>query len=159
MNALFFDGPGNIKVRDLVIPKLQPDELLVQVNGCGVCGTDFHIYEGNAPAKIPVVLGHEYCGTIVDKGERVEGYSLGDNIVINPNIHCGYCEFCRIGKINLCSNLKALGVSVNGGMSQYSVIPLTQAYFLPKDFPFSQAVFAEPLSCCIHGVNLAEIIV
>jgi 2-desacetyl-2-hydroxyethyl bacteriochlorophyllide A dehydrogenase len=157
MNALIFDGPGNIGIRDLNIPQLQPDELLIQVNGCGVCGTDFHIYEGNAPSKIPVVLGHEYCGTVTEMGKDVADFSIGDNIAINPNIHCGYCEFCRKGEINLCVNLKALGVTINGGMSQYSVVPITQAHLLPKDFPFSQAIFAEPLSCCIHGINRSEI--
>jgi L-iditol 2-dehydrogenase len=157
MKALFFKGPGDIDVGELDIPEIQSDELLIQVNGCGVCGTDFHIYEGKAPSKIPVVLGHEYCGTIVEKGNGIADYSIGDNIAINPNIHCGYCEFCRKGEINLCKNLRALGVTLNGGMSQYSVVPVTQAHLLPKEFPFSQAVFAEPLSCCIHGINRSDI--
>jgi 2-desacetyl-2-hydroxyethyl bacteriochlorophyllide A dehydrogenase len=158
MQALWFNGQHEIEVKELRIPKLQPDELLVHVDACGVCGTDFHIYEGNAPAKIPVVLGHEYTGIIIDAGSKFDKLKIGDKIAINPNIHCGYCEFCRKGKINLCSNLKALGVTLNGGMSQFSVVPITQAYLLPNDFPFSKSVFAEPVSCCIHGINQAEII-
>jgi L-iditol 2-dehydrogenase len=158
MQALWFNGQHEIEVKELRIPKLQPDELLVHVDACGVCGTDFHIYEGNAPAKIPVVLGHEYTGIIIDAGSKFDKLKIGDKIAINPNIHCGYCEFCRKGKINLCSNLKALGVTLNGGMSQFSVVPITQAHLLPNDFPFSKSVFAEPVSCCIHGINQAEII-
>ena len=158
MQALWFNGQHEIEVKELRIPKLQPDELLVHVDACGVCGTDFHIYEGNAPAKIPVVLGHEYTGIIIDAGNKFDKLKIGDKIAINPNIHCGYCEFCRKGKINLCSNLKALGVTLNGGMSQFSVVPITQAHLLPNDFPFSKSVFAEPVSCCIHGINQAEIV-
>jgi 2-desacetyl-2-hydroxyethyl bacteriochlorophyllide A dehydrogenase len=158
MQALWFNGQHEIEVKELRIPKLQPNELLVHVEACGVCGTDFHIYEGNAPAKIPVVLGHEYTGIIIDSGSKFDKLNIGDKIAINPNIHCGYCEFCRKGKINLCTNLKALGVTLNGGMSQFSIVPVTQAHLLPNDFPFSKSVFAEPVSCCIHGINQAEII-
>jgi L-iditol 2-dehydrogenase len=158
MQALWFNGQHEIEVKELRIPKLQPDELLVHVDACGVCGTDFHIYKGEAPARIPVVLGHEYAGIILDKGSKSGDFKVGDKIAVNPNIHCGYCRFCRKGKINLCSNLKALGVTLNGGMSQLSVVPVTQAHLLPNDFPFSKSVFAEPLSCCIHGINQAEII-
>jgi len=158
MQALWFNGQHEIEVKEFKIPKLQQDELLVHVDACGVCGTDFHIYDGTAPAKIPVVLGHEYTGIIIDAGSKFDKLNIGDKIAINPNIHCGYCEFCRKGKINLCSNLKALGVTINGGMSQLSLVPVAQAHLLPNDFPFSKSVFAEPVSCCIHGINQADII-
>src|ERR1039457_7145286 len=101
MQALWFNGQHEIEVKELIIPKLQPDELLVHVEACGVCGTDFHIYEGEAPSKIPVVLGHEYTGIIIDMGSKFDNLKVGDKIAINPNIHCGYCAFCRKGKINL----------------------------------------------------------
>jgi 2-desacetyl-2-hydroxyethyl bacteriochlorophyllide A dehydrogenase len=158
MQALWFNGPNNIEVGEAGIPTLQSDELLLHVDGCGVCGTDFHIFRGEAPAKAPVVLGHEYSGTIIDSGNKSGKLKIGDKIAVNPNIHCGFCSSCRAGKINLCENLRALGVTINGGMSQYSVVPVTQAHLLPKDFPFNKSVFAEPVSCCIHGINQADII-
>jgi 2-desacetyl-2-hydroxyethyl bacteriochlorophyllide A dehydrogenase len=158
MQALLFNGPHDIEVGELKLPILLPDELLIHVDGCGVCGTDFHIFEGKAPAKSPVVLGHEYAGTIIDVGSKPGKFIVGDKIAVNPNIHCGYCSYCRAGKINLCENLRALGVTINGGMSQYSIVPVTQAHLLPKNFPFSKSVFAEPVSCCIHGINQAAII-
>ena len=157
MQALVFNGPHEIEVEELSLPKLLPNELLIDIDGCGVCGTDFHIFEGNAPAKSPVVLGHEYTGTIIDSGSKFNKYNVGDKIAVNPNIHCGYCSWCRSGKINLCENLKALGVTINGGMAQYSVVPITQAHLLPNNFPYSKSVFAEPVSCCIHGINQANI--
>jgi 2-desacetyl-2-hydroxyethyl bacteriochlorophyllide A dehydrogenase len=158
MQALLFNGPHDIEVGELSLPKLRPDELLIHVDGCGVCGTDFHIFNGEAPANPPVILGHEYSGTIIDSGSNFDKLKIDDKIAVNPNIHCGYCYWCRAGKINLCENLKALGVTINGGMSQYSIVPVTQAHLLPKNFPVSKSVFAEPVSCCIHGINQADII-
>jgi 2-desacetyl-2-hydroxyethyl bacteriochlorophyllide A dehydrogenase len=157
MQAAIFSGPHNISVEDYSLPKIKDNELLIKVGACGVCGTDFHIFEGDAPAKPPVILGHEYVGEIVDLASNIKNFKIGDRIAVNPNIHCGYCEYCRKGKINLCLNLKALGVTINGGFSQYSVVPLTQAFLLPVDFPFEIAAFAEPLSCCVHGLNQATV--
>ncbi|MGE5432528.1 MAG: zinc-dependent alcohol dehydrogenase family protein [Syntrophomonadaceae bacterium] len=157
MQAALFTGLHKINVTDYQIPPLGPDELLIRVGACGVCGTDFHIFEGNAPAKPPVILGHEYTGEIVDKGRDVQELKIGDRVAVNPNIHCNYCEFCRKGKINLCLNLKALGVTVNGGFSEYSVVPRTQAHLIPENFPFRISAFSEPLSCCVHGINQASV--
>lgn len=157
MQAVVFNGPHNISVREYSLSKLNANELLIKVAACGVCGTDFHIFEGNAPAKAPVILGHEYVGEVVELGKDIKDYNIGDRVAINPNIHCGYCEYCRKGKINLCLNLKALGVTVNGGFSEYSIVPITQAHILPKNFPFNVAAFSEPLSCCVHGNNQASI--
>lgn len=157
MQAALFTGPNKISVTDYQTPKPGPDELLIRVGACGVCGTDFHIFEGNAPAKPPVILGHEYTGEIVDLGENVKDLKTGQRVAVNPNIHCGYCQFCRKGKINLCINLRALGVTVNGGFSEYSLVPRTQAHLLPENFPYRIAAFSEPLSCCVHGIDQADI--
>lgn len=157
MQAAVFTSPHKISVTDCQTPRPGPDELLIRVGACGVCGTDFHIFEGNAPAKAPVILGHEYTGEIVDKGENIRDMKIGQRVAVNPNIHCGYCEFCRKGKINLCLNLKALGVTVNGGFSEYSLVPRTQAHILPENFPYRIAALSEPLSCCVHGIDQAQI--
>jgi len=157
MNAAIFKYFGQIEIQDLAIPKLESDEVMIKVGLSGVCGTDYHIFNGKAPAKPPVVLGHEYCGEIVEIGKNVASFSIGDKVGINPNIHCGYCEYCKIGKINLCENLIALGVTRNGGFEEYSAVPVSQVYPFPKDCSYEKAAFAEPLSCCIHGLNQAQI--
>jgi L-iditol 2-dehydrogenase len=157
MQAAFYHGPRALEIADCIMPVPAGDELLIKVNACGVCGTDFHIFNGEAPAKAPVIIGHEYTGEVVEAGKNVTGFKAGDNISVNPNIHCGYCEFCRDGRINLCKNLKALGVTLNGGFAQFSVVPQSQAYVIPAEFPHKYAAFSEPLSCCIHGINQAEI--
>ncbi len=157
MRAAIFDHIKNINVENKSLPVIKGQELLIKVNACGICGTDFHIFEGTAPAKPPVVLGHEYAGEVVEVGSDVNNINVGDKIVVNPNIHCGYCRFCKSGRINLCENLKALGVTLNGGMAEYSIVPTSQAYLLPSEFPLQYAAFAEPLSCCVHGINQSEI--
>lgn len=157
MLAALFKGNRDITLCDYSLRALEKKELLIQVAYCGVCGTDHHIFEGKAPSKIPVILGHEYSGVVVDMGSPVSGFSIGDKVSINPNIYCGYCDYCKKGKINFCENHQALGVTLNGGFAEYSIIPVTQAYLLPSDFDLNLAAFAEPLSCCLRGMQHAAI--
>jgi L-iditol 2-dehydrogenase len=157
MNAAVFHGPNSLKVAEYGLNKIGDDDVLLKVEACGICGTDFHIYKGEAPARAPLIIGHEYAGEIVQVGKNVIEFKEGDKAAINPNIHCGHCEFCKEGKINLCKNLRALGVTMNGGLAQYSIVPSSQVYVIRKDFPIEQAAFAEPLSCCVHGINQSNV--
>jgi len=157
MLAAVFNGNKNIVLCDYTLRTLEKEELLIKVVSCGVCGTDRHIYEGKAPSSIPVILGHEYSGTIVDLVNPSGNYKIGDKVAVDPNIYCGYCKYCRKGSVNFCENLQALGVSLNGGFAEYSIVPTSQAYILPDDFDLSIASFAEPLSCCLRGIEHADI--
>ena len=157
MLAAVFEGNKNLTIKDLPIPGINSDEILVKVSNCGICGTDRHIFEGVAPSVIPVILGHEYSGTVAEVGNYKSEFKVGQKVVIDPNIYCGHCEYCKTGMINFCSNLKALGVTLNGGFAEYSIVPFSQAYILPDDFDLSVAAFSEPLSCCLHGIEIANI--
>ncbi len=157
MKAALYAGVKNIKVEDIVLQNIGYDDLIIKVGACGICGTDFHIYNGEAPAKVPVIIGHEYAGEVVETGKNASEFKTGNKVVIDPNIYCGYCRYCREGKINLCRNLKALGVTMNGGMAEYSIVPKKQAYLLPDNYSIKNAAFAEPLSCSVHGINQANI--
>jgi len=157
MKAAIFKGPYELHVDEYSLPKIEKSQVLIKVDLCGLCGTDFHIFSGEAPSKPPVIPGHEYVGTVVDKDYHVDALSIGDHVAIDPNIYCGECYYCRHGKINFCTNLKALGVTLNGGFAEYSIVPSSQAYLIPKDLSFSSAAFAEPLSCCVHGMDQASI--
>ena len=157
MQAVIFEDVNNIQLSTEQLVKLGKNEILLKVNACGICGTDFHIYEGKAPARRHIILGHEYTGEVVEIGKDVYSFKVGDKAAVNPNIHCGYCQYCKAGKINLCENLTALGVTKNGGLAEYSVVPISQAYIIPKEFPAQSAAFAEPLSCCVHGIDQADI--
>ncbi len=101
-------------------------------------------------------MGHEYSGIIVDKSINSKN-EIGARVVIDPNIYCGKCYYCRRGEVNYCQNLKALGVTLNGGLAEYSIVPESQIYILPPDFDLSIAAFAEPLSCCLRGMQHGQI--
>ncbi len=157
MLAAVFQGNKKFNLGIHNLPKLGKDELLIRIRSCGICGTDRHIYEGKAPSSIPIILGHEFSGTIVGKGNPDSKFKIGQKVVIDPNIYCGQCDYCRKGMVNFCENLKALGVTLNGGFAEYCIVPSSQAYILPDDFDLSVAAFSEPLSCCLRGINNADI--
>jgi len=157
MLAAIFNGNNNIVLSDYALRTLEKNELLVKVAYCGICGTDKHIYEGKAPSSIPVILGHEFSGSIIEIGDSNSKFNIGDKVAIDPNIYCGHCDYCRKGMVNFCENLKALGVSLDGGFAEYSIVPVSQCYILPPDFDLSVAAFAEPLSCCLRGIEHADI--
>ena len=157
MQAAVFAGVKNIVLENFSLSPLEKNELLIKVACCGICGTDKHIYSGKAHAKVPVILGHEFTGIVVEKGSDHSNINIGDAVAIDPNIYCGYCNYCKKGKVNFCENHKALGVTLNGGFAEYSIVPLSQIYLIPKDFDLTLAAFAEPLSCCLRGMLQAKI--
>lgn len=160
MKASRFMGNKTFEVTDLPIPQAGPGELVLRNKVCGVCGTDVHIYHGepgSADVNPPVVLGHEYSAEVVEVGEGVTGFAVGDHVTVDPNIYCGHCEYCQNAKKQLCESMEAIGVTRDGGFAEYSLIPASQAFKLDPSVPFEAAAMAEPLACCIHGIDLAGI--
>ena len=160
MKASRFLGNKTFAVSDLPTPHAGPGELVLRNQVCGVCGTDVHIYHGepgSADVNPPVVLGHEYSGEVVEVGEGVTGFAVGDHITVDPNIYCGHCAYCQNGKKQLCPSMEAIGVTRDGGFAQYSRIPASQAFKLEPTVPWEAAAMAEPLACCLHGIDLAGI--
>src|SRR5215213_7955504 len=128
MRAMRLESIGNLFVREVEKPVPGPDDLLVRVETCGICGTDRHLLHGEFPATPPVTLGHEFCGIVEAVGEEVVGIVTGTRVTADPNIACGRCDACRAGRINLCANLRALGIHRDGGFADYAVVPETQAH-------------------------------
>lgn len=160
MKASRFLGNKTFAVADLPTPHAGPGELVLRNQVCGVCGTDVHIYHGepgSADVNPPVVLGHEYSGEVVEVGEGVTGFAVGDHVTVDPNIYCGHCAYCQNGKKQLCPSMEAIGVTRDGGFAQYSLIPAAQAFKLEPTVPWEAAAMAEPLACCLHGIDLAGI--
>lgn len=160
MKATQFLGNKTFEVADRPVPQAGPGELVLRNKVCGVCGTDVHIYHGepgSADVCPPVVLGHEYSAEVEQVGEGVTGFAVGDHVTVDPNIYCGCCEPCQNGKKQLCEHMEAIGVTRDGGFAEYSVIPASQAFKLNPEIPFEYAAMAEPLACCIHGIDLAGI--
>lgn len=160
MKASRFLGNKTFAVTDLPTPHAGPGELVLRNQVCGVCGTDVHIYHGepgSADVNPPVVLGHEYSGEVVEVGKGVTGFAVGDHVTVDPNIYCGHCAYCQNGKKQLCPSMEAIGVTRDGGFAQYSLIPASQAFKLEPTVPWEAAAMAEPLACCLHGIDLAGI--
>ncbi|MFX0207250.1 MAG: zinc-dependent alcohol dehydrogenase family protein [Candidatus Hodarchaeota archaeon] len=166
MKAAIFEQPGIVNVCERKIPKLGDYDLLVKIYFCGVCGTDLHIYEGQVPfVKYPIIGGHEFSGKITNIGPKVKEFSIGDKIAVNPNLSCkdkglgedDYCYYCKKNRPHFCTNWHALGVTQNGGFAEYVVCPSTSAVKVPKEISLKNALFMEPIACCIHGLNRLNI--
>jgi 2-desacetyl-2-hydroxyethyl bacteriochlorophyllide A dehydrogenase len=157
MLALQIPEIGKLELVRAPVPEVRPNSLLVRVAASGICGTDPHILHGLYPANLPLIPGHEYAGVVESVGDGVDGFVPGDHVAVDPNILCGVCDFCRRGKVHLCKNLIALGVNIPGGFAEHCVVPVAQAYKIPKSLPLSHAALAEPVACCLRGVDLAGI--
>jgi len=156
MKALvkYASGKGNVEIRDLPVPELAPEEILVKVKYCGICGTDLHIFDDEFPNLPPVIMGHEYCGTVVKVGKAVGGeWSIGNRVV--GELHtgaCGNCELCRDGKPHICNSKLALGSKYNGAFAEYLAIPAWLAHRVPDGVPWQVAGVTEPFAITTHCV-------
>lgn len=156
MKALTLINAREMEIKNVSIPTIQKDEILIKVSYCGICGTDVHIFHGepgSAEVTPPIVLGHEFSGIIVEIGSNVKNFSVGDHVAIDPNIYCGFCQYCAQGRVQLCDNLSALGVTRNGGMAEFCAVPETSCFKLLKDLPLELGAMVEPLSCVLHGFD------
>lgn len=156
MIGAFFLGNQCIETRPLVLPEPGEGQVLVKVSACGVCGTDVHIYhggKGSAEVVPPVILGHEFSGHIVKLGSGVTGLEEGQLITVDPNIYCGKCRPCRQGQKQMCHHMRAVGVNMDGGFADYCLVPYAQCVPVPEGTDPELAALAEPLACCLHGID------
>lgn len=160
MIGAYFLGNQTIETRSLVLPEPGEGQVLVKVCACGVCGTDVHIYhggKGSADVTPPVILGHEFSGRIVKLGSGVTGLEEGQLITVDPNIYCGKCRPCRQGQKQMCHHMRAVGVNMDGGFADYCLVPYAQCVPVPEGTDPEVAALAEPLACCLHGIDRAGI--
>lgn len=156
MISAYFIGNGAFETREESIPAIGPSDVLVKVAACGICGTDVHIWhgdKGSAEVTPPVVLGHELAGIVEAVGDKVSNQKVGEHVTVDPNRYCGKCRYCRTGKKQLCENLYAVGVNRNGGFAEYCSVPEDQCYRLNDEIPLRYGAMAEPLACCLHGID------
>jgi len=152
--AVVVERPGKVGVQRLDDPTPGPREVLVQVEACGICGTDIHILEGELPStRYPIVPGHEFCGEVVAAGREVEHVRVGDFVAVDPNLPCRRCRFCQAGRENLCQNYDAIGVTSAGACAELVAAPAANAFVLPADLPRAWGTLVEPLSCAVHGFD------
>jgi L-iditol 2-dehydrogenase len=146
-------GPGKMEVREMPEPEPSPDEVILKVGAAGICGTDLHIQEGTWPVNPPVIVGHEFTGTIFRLGSDVAGWEIGQRVV--PETHarfCGKCDYCISGKYNLCDKRMAFGYGVNGAFTRLVAVPSRILHRLPDNVSFEHAAIVEPLADVCHSV-------
>jgi 2-desacetyl-2-hydroxyethyl bacteriochlorophyllide A dehydrogenase len=155
MKAIVFQGINKMTLEARNIPEPGPDEVLIRVKACGICGTDPHILHGIWPGGFPLIPGHEASGEVVALGQKVKKLKIGDHIAVDPNVGCGYCEYCQRGIVHMCKNQKPFGVFSPGGFAEYATIRETHALLLPAHVSFEEGAMVEPLACCLRGSQMS----
>ncbi len=155
MRCVEVQGVGLAAVAERAVPERRPGWVLIDVLACGLCGTDRHILRGEYPSRMPLVLGHEFGGRVreADPGSR---WHAGDLVSVDPNISCGACSHCTAGRVALCPERYALGVDIDGGLSEVVAVPESQLYAASGINPLHLA-FVEPLACCLRGMDLSSL--
>jgi L-iditol 2-dehydrogenase len=164
MKALLLSQYRNLEISDVPMPVPGPDEVLIRVAACGICGSDVHGYDGSTGRRIPpLVMGHEAAGTATALGAGVTGVSTGDRVTFDSTVFCGVCRHCLRGEINLCDQRKVLGVSCgdyrrDGAFAEYVAVPKHIVHHLPESLSFPEAAMLEAVSVALHAVALSEIV-
>lgn len=149
------NGDGFMELRDVPEPKPAAGQVKIEVAKTGICGSDLHIFHNDIdiPIRPPVVTGHEFSGTIVELGEGVEGWKVGDRVVSETAFaYCGVCVHCREGYYNLCNQRRTLGYWFDGVFAPYTVVPAARLHPLPAELSFLEGALIEPLACVTHAV-------
>jgi len=158
MRVLMYYNNSDVRVEEMAVPKIGPGELLVKVHATSICGSD--VMEWYRIKKAPKVLGHEMTGEIVEVGEGVEKYNVGDRVFVSHHVPCNICEYCLNGYHTACETLQNTNYDP-GGFAEYIRIPSINVengvYLLPNDMSYEEGTFIEPLACVARGQRLAQL--
>jgi threonine 3-dehydrogenase len=154
-------APG-IDLQDIAKPSPGPNDVLIRVKRAAICGTDMHIYNWDAWAQktipVPMAVGHEYCGEVVEIGSEVSGFKVGDRVSGEGHITCGHCRNCRAGRRHLCRNTVGVGVNRPGAFAEYVVIPAFNAFKLPAAIDDEIAAILDPLGNAVHTALAFDVV-
>lgn len=156
MKAVLYDAARSYAVTEVPTPDPAAGEVRIKVDQVGVCGTDLHIHEGDFNAVFPLIPGHELVGVIDRLGAGVTRFEVGEQVTVNPNVHCGHCDYCLSGRPILCANLTGLGSNFPGFFAEYVTVAHTLVFSV-EGLPPDTAVFTEPAACAMHGVETLQI--
>ena len=160
MRALVYNSSKNIQIQDVKVPEIGDTDVLIKIKYCGVCGTDIHIYNGDGGAfevAPPLIMGHEFSGVIEKTGSKVKKMKVGDLVTVDPNNMCGECYYCKNAMEQFCENVIGIGTTCDGGFAQYIVVPEKQVFRFKEGMDALTAAMTEPVSCCVHGIDLCNI--
>ncbi len=162
MKAAQLTGKESLRITEVPVPEIGPDEILLKVRAASICGTDVRMYKNgykNVSEDHPLILGHEFSGDIAEVGKNVSGYHAGQKVSVAPNIGCGVCDMCVSGNTHLCRTYDAFGVTMDGGFAEYvriseNAIRQGNVSPLKEDISYPAAALVEPLSCVYNGQML-----
>jgi 2-desacetyl-2-hydroxyethyl bacteriochlorophyllide A dehydrogenase len=159
MKAGILYNDRDIRLGEAPDPRIKPDEVLVESSYAGICGTDVHVYRGefHARVKFPAIQGHEFGGIIREVGKDVQGFRVGDRVVVDPIISCHSCPACLSGRINACRTLKLLGIDLDGGFGQYVAVPVSHVLLLPDSVPMKYASMVEMYGLGHHVLQRGQV--
>jgi len=163
MRAARLHGAKDLRLEEVEKPKVGSDEFLVRVKAATVCASDIRIYTyGDPRIQAPRILGHEFAGDVEEVGAHLKNHlKVGNRVTANPNMYCGRCRYCTTGRHELCNSRYALGIDVDGAFAEYLKVP-PEAFRtggvceVPDNLSYEEAALVEPLSCCLHGQELAQ---
>jgi (R,R)-butanediol dehydrogenase/meso-butanediol dehydrogenase/diacetyl reductase len=169
MKAARWYNAKDIRVENIAEPQVSAGKVKIQVSWAGICGSDLHEYVAgpifipvNAPhpvsgEKAPVVMGHEFSGTVVEVGEGVTKVKVGDPVVVEPILACGKCAACLKGKYNICKNLGFYGLCGDGGFAEYAVVEERWVHKMPEGLSMEQGALVEPAAVALHAVRISKL--
>lgn len=152
---MVLNGPGELALGDVARPPVESNHVLVRVTHSGICGTDYKIYSGAIPVGYPRVMGHEMTGEVVDPGDT--SFTVGDHVIVDPELYCGVCFHCRIGQTHLCPKGKLIGRDTDGGFAEYVTAPATNVFGLPASIDSRTAPMIQVLTTCLHAQRQIDI--
>ncbi|WP_235886272.1 zinc-dependent alcohol dehydrogenase [Paenibacillus cymbidii] len=158
MNALVYEGPRTMNIRELPIPEPAEDEVLIRVEKVGICGSELGGYLGhNSLRKPPLVMGHEFAGSVERIGAAVSHLQAGDRVTVNPLVSCGICRYCTNGQAQLCPKRSLLGAHRPGAFAGYVAVPVKNVFRLPDGVSMEEGAFAEPFACAVHLLRMLRL--
>jgi L-iditol 2-dehydrogenase len=163
MNALLLSEYRQLEVVDFPAPEAGPEEVLLRIEACGICGSDVHGYDGSSGRRIPpLIMGHEAAGVIEKVGAGVTEWKEGDRVTFDSTLYCGQCQYCKRGDVNLCDSRQVFGVSCkdyrrHGAFAEYLAVPTRVLHRLPAELPFTEAAMIEAVSVALHAVAVSKI--
>ncbi|WP_213575780.1 2,3-butanediol dehydrogenase [Rhodococcus sp. USK13] len=168
MRAAVYYGPNKVEIADVPEPQAGPGQVKVKVGFNGICGTDLHEYYAGpifiptephalTGQQMPLVLGHEFSGTVTEIGKGVTGTSVGDRVAIEPIYRCGHCAPCAAGNYNICQQIGFHGLMSDGGMAEYTVVPADMVHPLPDNVSLELGALVEPMSVAYHAATLGDV--
>ncbi len=162
MKAAFLHKPGDVRIKDIDVPVPKDDEALIKIKAVGVCGSDVHYYEvgriGDFIVTDPLILGHECAGEVVEIGKNVKTLKIGDRVAIEAGVPCRKCDFCKLGRYNLCADVTFLGTPpFHGSFREYIAHPEDFLFKLPDNMSFEEGAMIEPLAVGVYAAERGSV--